>query len=89
MATYTYKLADPLKVVQLNEEDYTKFFTVIDMVNNRTSEIDLPPGLHAFVYLTIRKLGVKVESYSHIQLIARNLRANKLSIDRLRVSMST
>lgn len=84
----TYKLVDPLKVAQLNNNDYTKLYLAVDMINKGVREKDLPPDLYAFVYLTIRKLGVKVGSYSHIYVIAINLRANKLLIERLRASMS-
>ena len=80
----THKIIDPMKVAKLSEAENTKLYQATDLLCSGTSYESFPPELHAFAFLTMRRLGANVKCHADMHLTAIQLRHNRLLIDRLR-----
>jgi len=88
MATETYKLVDPMKVANLNDNEYNELYKGVSLIKEGIKEENFPTDLYVSTFTTMRKLRKTVNSYHDMQIVALQLIGQKLLIDRLRVSNS-
>jgi hypothetical protein len=80
----TNKIIDPMKVAKLSEVEFRKLYHAADLLCTGTSYENFPHDIHAFAFMTMRKLGANVRCHTDMHITAIQLRHNKLLIDRLR-----